>query len=87
MNTESTRQYSLPIPLSNTTTTLIKLAHQQPLVIPDAQELLSIKADLEVLLPLAENRAQDLKRGLNKLDGNVKIYDNGEGKSNCGNSS
>ncbi|KAG1173315.1 hypothetical protein G6F70_005260 [Rhizopus microsporus] len=78
MNTESTRQYSLPRPLSNTTTTLIKLAHQQPLVIPDAQELLSIKADLEVLLPLAENRAQDLKRGLNKLDGNVKIYDNGE---------
>ncbi|KAG1453256.1 hypothetical protein G6F56_007618 [Rhizopus delemar] len=76
MNTELTRQYKLPKSLSNKTTTLIKVAHQQPLVIPDAQELQTIKADLEVLLPLSENRAKDLKRGLHHLDGNIKIYDN-----------
>lgn len=64
----STRQYSLPQPLSTKTTTIIRLGHQQPLVIPDAHELQSIKADLEVLLPLSENRMQDLKRDLNNLN-------------------
>lgn len=45
--------------------------------IPDLQDLLNIKQDLEALLPLTENRVKDLKKDLSQLDRNVKIRDNG----------
>ncbi|KAI9247324.1 histone acetyltransferases subunit 3-domain-containing protein [Sporodiniella umbellata] len=75
MNTDFTRQYKLPKPVSSKTSSLIKIAQQQPLVIPDAQELQTIKADLEILLPLSETRALDLKKGLHNLHGNLKLYE------------
>lgn len=49
----------------------------QPLNIPDLQDLLNIKQDLEALLPLSESRVKDLKKDLSQLDRNVKIRDNG----------
>lgn len=45
--------------------------------IPELQDLLSMKADLEVILPVSENRVKDLKKDLNYLDRSVKIRDNG----------
>jgi hypothetical protein len=49
--------------------------------IPDVQDLLTIKVDMEALLPLTENRVKDLKKDLNYLDRNVRIRDNGGGKN------
>ncbi|KAG2212270.1 hypothetical protein INT47_001629 [Mucor saturninus] len=48
----------------------------QPSHIPDLQDLLNIKQDLEALLPLTEARVKDLKKDLSQLDRNVKIRDN-----------
>ncbi|KAI9361317.1 histone acetyltransferases subunit 3-domain-containing protein [Pilaira anomala] len=96
MNTDLTRQYNLPKPVSNTTASIIEQYKQNlnnstlhndnntttgnnnnhPLGIPDLQDLLNMKADLEALLPLSESRVRDLKKDLSHLDRNVKIRDN-----------
>ncbi|GAA5816822.1 hypothetical protein MFLAVUS_010356 [Mucor flavus] len=96
MNTDLTRQYNLPKPVSNSTTSIIEQYKQNlnnqnthndnnittgnnvnhPSSIPDLQDLLNMKADLEALLPLSESRVKDLKKDLSHLDKNVKIRDN-----------
>lgn len=83
MNGELTRQYELPIPLSSETTTLVKhykevLANntqnnsnaiqQLQDTIPDADDLLKIKADLEKLLSKSESRVKTFKKDLIVLD-------------------
>lgn len=98
MNTDLTRQYNLPTPVSNSTASIIEQYKQNlnnqnahndnnttagnninhPSSIPDLQDLLNMKADLEALLPLSESRVKDLKKDLSHLDRNVKIRDNGE---------
>lgn len=77
MSTEPAYQHSSLKSLSETTLNLIK--HAQPFVIPEAHELLSMRSDLEALLPISKNRAEDLKRDLRHIDKNVKINDNEEG--------
>jgi hypothetical protein len=77
MSTEPAYQHSSLKSLSETTLKLIK--HAQPLVIPEAHELLSMRSDLEALLPISKNRAEDLKRDLRHVDENIKINDNEEG--------
>lgn len=95
MNSDLTRQYNLPTPVSQSIASLleqyklnINSTHHdnstngnnimsQPSLIPDLQDLLNIKHDLEALLPLSEARVKDLKQDLNQLDRNVKIRDNG----------
>ncbi|KAG0749259.1 hypothetical protein G6F57_002525 [Rhizopus arrhizus] len=76
MSTEPAYQHSSLKSLSETTLKLIK--HAQPLVIPEAHELLSMRSDLEALLPISKNRVEDLKRDLRHVDENVKINDNEE---------
>ncbi|KAG1461023.1 hypothetical protein G6F46_005121 [Rhizopus delemar] len=76
MSTEPAYQHSSLKSLSETTLNLIK--HAQPFVIPEAHELLSMRSDLEALLPISKNRAEDLKRDLRHIDKNVKINDNEE---------
>lgn len=86
MNTDLTRQYNLPTPVSNSTTSILEQYKADnnsttgTLSIPDLQDLLNLKAELETLLPLSESRVKDLKTDLNNLDHNVKIRDNGESK-------
>lgn len=100
MNTDLTRQYNLPKPVSNTTASIVEQYKQNlnsstvhndnnittgnnnnhPLSIPDLQDLLNMKADLEALLPLSESRVRDLKKDLSHLDRNVKIRDSGNKK-------
>ncbi|CAO3647771.1 unnamed protein product [Cunninghamella blakesleeana] len=67
MDTESTRQYSLPIPVSsstaahyrqykNTTSNASAITVNQLGAIPDSQELLTIKSNFKCLLPHSEAR-------------------------------
>ncbi|KAI8350373.1 histone acetyltransferases subunit 3-domain-containing protein [Blakeslea trispora] len=73
---EAARRYDLPKTLSPSTSSIIdqhryNLLHsngQHQEAIPEANDLLSIKADLESLLPSAERRTKDLKYGLNTID-------------------
>lgn len=87
MNTELTRQYDLPTPVSDSTHFILEQykadnnSTNGTLHIPSLQDLLTMKEDLENLLPLTETRVKDLKEDLTKLDSNVKIRDNGEGKA------
>lgn len=106
MNSDLTRQYNLPKPVSKSISSILEqykitttsqnshntmhdnnslagnnINLSQPLHIPDLQDLLNIKQDLEALLPLTENRIKDLKKDLSLLDRNVKIRDNGKPKT------
>lgn len=73
---EAARRYELPKTLSPSTSSIIdqhryNLLHsngQHQEAIPEASDLLSIKADLESLLPSAERRNKDLKFGLGTID-------------------
>jgi hypothetical protein len=92
MNTELTRQYDLPTPLSNKTTSLVKqykaisanhiaqnngnTIQQLQDAIPNADDLINIKADLEALLPITENRVKSFKKDLYTLE---KLAQNREG--------
>ncbi|KAI8376236.1 histone acetyltransferases subunit 3-domain-containing protein [Radiomyces spectabilis] len=81
MDTDLTRQYSSPTPVSASTAALYRQfkssasSHVASQIgnIPESQELLSIKADLERLLPHSEARLRHLKKELNHLEKNVKI--------------
>lgn len=85
MNTDLTRQYDLPTPVSDSTHYILEQykadnnnTSNGTLHIPTLQDLLTMKEDLESLLPLTELRVKDLKEDLTKLDRNTKIRDNGE---------
>lgn len=87
MNTDLTRQYDLPTPVSDSTHYILEQykadnnnTSNGTLHIPTLQDLLTMKEDLESLLPLTELRVKDLKEDLTKLDRNTKIRDNGEGE-------
>ncbi|KAI9020659.1 hypothetical protein CLU79DRAFT_719780 [Phycomyces nitens] len=86
MDTELTRQYSSPTPVSTSTIALYR-QFRQPTIgshgptqfgnLPESNDLLAIKANLEGLLTSAETRHRRLRRDLNHLEKNVKIHDNG----------
>lgn len=91
MDSEATRQYSLPIPVSTSTAAHYRqlrnaanassvIAATQLSAIPESQDLLKIKTDLEGLLPHSEARMQHLKKDYSHLEKNVKIKDNGKPK-------
>lgn len=79
MNTELTRKYAQPIPVSASTALHYRQFKNSTSVtsslgsIPDAPDLLKIKADLESLLPLSEKRIRNLQRDLSVLKKNIKI--------------
>jgi hypothetical protein len=93
MNTELTRQYDLPTPLSSETTSFVKqykavstnngaqnnnnIIQQLQDTIPDADDLLSIKADLEALLPITEIRVKSFKKDLIALDKLAHVREGG----------
>lgn len=88
MNTDLTRQYGLPQQVSNSTNAIIKqfkptTASQQDESIPDNQQLISIKADLEALLNSSQSRIKDLKKDQMVLERSVKIRDGGKLKKRC----
>lgn len=88
MNTDLTRQYDLPQQVSNPTNAIIKqfkptTASQQDESIPDNQQLISIKADLEALLNSSQSRIKDLKKDQIALERSVKIRDGGRLKKRC----
>ncbi|KAI8100175.1 histone acetyltransferases subunit 3-domain-containing protein [Halteromyces radiatus] len=88
MDSEVTRQYSLPIPVSTSTaahyrqfrnvaSTSSAIATTQLSAIPESHDLLNIKTDLEGLLPHSEARMLHLKKDYSHLEKNVKVKDNG----------
>jgi hypothetical protein len=72
MSTDSTRQYDLPTPISNRTSTLLNKHSIQPAV-PESQDLIYIKTDLDNILSSAQLRIKNLKKDSNHLEKNVKI--------------
>ncbi|OBZ80412.1 Chromatin-remodeling complexes subunit ngg1, partial [Choanephora cucurbitarum] len=86
---EAARRYELPKTLSPSTSSIIdqhryNLLHsngQHQEAIPEASDLLSIKADLESLLPSAERRNKDLKFGLGTIDHKSREMESTSGKS------
>ncbi|KAL0074226.1 hypothetical protein J3Q64DRAFT_1778605 [Phycomyces blakesleeanus] len=86
MDTNLTRQYSSPTPVSASTVVLYRQFRQSYIGshgptqfgnLPESNDLLAIKANLEELLTSAETRNRLLKRDLNHLEKDVKINDNG----------
>ncbi|KAI7864173.1 hypothetical protein BDF14DRAFT_1836603 [Spinellus fusiger] len=80
MDTDLTRQYTPPIPVSPATLSLYRqyrpVMHGPQLGhLPESHHLLSIKADLEQLLEPTETRLIHLKHDLHHLQRNVKIHD------------
>lgn len=80
MNQETTtRRYTQPVPVSAATALHYRQYRTSSSVasslgsIPDPTDLLSIKADLEALLPLSEKRIRNLQRDLGYLKKNVKV--------------
>ncbi|CEP08162.1 hypothetical protein [Parasitella parasitica] len=83
MNTDLTRQHDLPQKVSNATSALIKQfkptassVHDE--CIPDNQELVIMKADLESMLHSSQSRIKALKKDQLILDTHVKIRDGDE---------
>lgn len=81
MNTELPRKYTQPIPVSSSTALHYRQFKNASSVtsslgsIPEASELLKIKADLESILPISEKRIRNLQRDLSVLKKNIKIRD------------
>ncbi|KAI8994778.1 histone acetyltransferases subunit 3-domain-containing protein [Pilobolus umbonatus] len=79
MNSELTRRYSQPVPVSAATSLHYRQYKNSTSVasslgsIPDPQDLLNIKADLEAILPISEKRIRNFQRDLSYLKKNVKI--------------
>lgn len=79
MNQELTRRYPQPVPVSAATALHYRQFKNNTSVasslgsIPDPNELLNIKADLEALLPLSERRIRNLQRDLSNLKKNVRV--------------
>lgn len=79
MNPELTRRYTQPVPVSAATALHYRQYRNSSSVasslgsIPDPNDLLNIKADLEALLPLSEKRIRNLQRDLIHLKKNVKV--------------
>ncbi|ORX58751.1 hypothetical protein DM01DRAFT_1333370 [Hesseltinella vesiculosa] len=91
---DATRQYSLPIPVSTSTAAHYRqlkngsssnISPSQLGAIPESQELMTIKNDLEGLLPFSETRIAELKKDYNHIDKNVKIKDQIGSKKNASN--
>lgn len=90
MDADINRQYSLPIPVSTSTaahyrqfrnaasTTASNITSVQLGAIPESQDLLTIKTDLEGLLPHSEARMHHLKKDYSHLEKNIKIKDSGK---------
>lgn len=78
MNSETTRRYTQPVPVSAATALHYRQYRNSSSVasslgsIPDPNDLLHIKADLEALLPISEKRIRNLQRDLSHLKKNVK---------------
>jgi hypothetical protein len=78
MNQELTRRYPQPVPVSAATALHYRQFKTNTNVassigsIPDPNELLNIKADLEAIIPLSERRIRNLQRDLSNLKKNVR---------------
>ncbi|KAI8641698.1 histone acetyltransferases subunit 3-domain-containing protein [Parasitella parasitica] len=89
MNTDLTRQYGIPQKVSNTTNSIIKqfkptVSPQQDECIPDNQELIIIKADLESMLHSSQSRIKNLKKDQLVLERHVKIRDGDSNDNSSG---
>lgn len=79
MNQELTRRYPQPVPVSAATALHYRQFKNNTSVasslgsIPDPNELLNIKADLETLLPLSERRIRNLQRDISNLKKSVRV--------------
>lgn len=79
MNSELTRRYSQPVSVSAATSLHYRQYKNSTSVasslgsIPDPQDLLNIKADLEAILPISEKRIRNFQRDLSYIKKNVKI--------------
>jgi hypothetical protein len=85
MNLEITRQYEPPQLLSTSTTSIVKQFKSAALTdssqgnnpqrdsIPDSQDLLNIKQNLQGLLPITKDRLESLQTSIDLIEKNVKI--------------
>ncbi|KAF7728683.1 Transcriptional regulator [Apophysomyces ossiformis] len=83
MDSESRRQYQLPISVSEETALHYRQFRNSSNIasplesIPDSHDLLRVQTDLENLLPLSEARLRNLRKDLDHLERNVKVSDTG----------
>jgi GTPase SAR1 family protein len=79
MNSELTRRYAQPVPVSAATALHYRQYRNSSSVasslgsIPDPSDLLNIKADLEALLPITEKRIRNLQRDLANVKKNIRV--------------
>jgi hypothetical protein len=79
MNSELTRRYAQPVPVSAATALHYRQYRNSSSVasslgsIPDPSDLLHIKADLEALLPISEKRVRNLQRDLSYVKKNIRV--------------
>lgn len=90
MNLEITRQYEPPQSLSTSTTSIVKQFKSAALTdssqgnnpqrdsIPDSQDLLNIKQNLQGLLPITKDRLESLQTSIDLIEKNVKINETGK---------
>ncbi|KAI8886072.1 hypothetical protein K501DRAFT_244821 [Backusella circina FSU 941] len=84
MNTELTRRYTQPVTVSAATALHYRQYKNSTSVasslgsIPDSQELLAMKTDLEGILPNSEKRLKYLQRDMFYIKKHVKIRDSGQ---------
>ncbi|KAG0173592.1 Transcriptional regulator [Apophysomyces sp. BC1015] len=90
MDSDSARQYPLPILVSEETATHYRQFRNSSSIasplesIPESHDLLRIQADLENLLPLSEVRLRHLRKDLNHLEKNVNVCDAGSESKSAG---
>ena len=84
METDTSRQYSPPVPVSSTTAVHYRQFRQSstrshgPSPLPESHDLLTIKADLQALLPHLENCLRRLQSDLRHSEKNAAGWDHGK---------